>query len=185
MDAEAKAAGNTEVPKLKPRLKQWIYTRSMDSSSSSLKFAKPETREVVSKILKLAEDKEKGTFNPSRERDELTIALGNPEHTGRTRGLGKRMSWKHGFIEERHMYKKHGRDRESNLERQVKALVEKMLVEKRIVYDGATDTNGAARTTGGSWQPSGCSQQSRFQCNRNPHRSHTGANQLQISGSDG
>jgi len=24
MDAEAKAAGNTEVPKLKPRLKQWI-----------------------------------------------------------------------------------------------------------------------------------------------------------------
>ena len=30
------------------------------------------------------------------------------------------------------MYKKHGRDRESNLERQVKALVEKMLVEKGL-----------------------------------------------------
>jgi hypothetical protein len=89
MDTEAKAAGNTEVPKLKPRLKQWIYARSVDSSGSSLKFAKPKTGEVVSKIPKLAEDKEKGAFNPSRERDELTIALENPEHTGRTRGLGK------------------------------------------------------------------------------------------------
>jgi hypothetical protein len=38
MDAEAEAAGNTEVPKLKPRLKQWIYARSVDSSSSSLKL---------------------------------------------------------------------------------------------------------------------------------------------------
>ncbi|XP_066392050.1 uncharacterized protein [Miscanthus floridulus] len=132
MDAEAEATGNTEVSKLKPRLKQWIYARSVDSSGSSLKFAMPETGDVVSKILKLAEDKEKGAFNPSRERDELTVALGNPEHTGRTRGLGKRMSWKHGFVEERHMYKKHGRDRESNLERQVKALVEKMLVEKGL-----------------------------------------------------
>jgi hypothetical protein len=110
MDVEAEATGNMEVPELKPRLKQWIYTRSVDSSGSSLKFAKPKTGEVVSKILKLAKDKENGAFNPSRERDELTVALGNPEHTGRTRGLGKRTSWKHRFVEERHMYKKHGRD---------------------------------------------------------------------------
>jgi hypothetical protein len=86
MDAEAEATRNTEVPKLKPCLKQWIYVRSVDSSSSSLKFAKPKIGEVISKILKLAEDKEKGAFNPSRERDELTIALGNLEHIGRTRG---------------------------------------------------------------------------------------------------
>jgi hypothetical protein len=86
MDAKAKAVENAEVPKLKPRLKQWIYARSVDSSGSSLKFAKPETGEVVSKTLKLAEDKEKGTFNPSRERGELNVALRNPEHIGRTRG---------------------------------------------------------------------------------------------------
>ena len=29
-----------------------------------------------------------GTFQPDRERDELTYALGNPEHPGRTRGKG-------------------------------------------------------------------------------------------------
>jgi hypothetical protein len=43
MDAEAEASGNTKVSKLRPCLKQWIYTRSVDSSGSSLKFAKPET----------------------------------------------------------------------------------------------------------------------------------------------
>ena len=51
------------------------------------------------------------------------------EHTGRTRGLGKRTTWKQRFEEDRHMYKKHGRDRETNLELQVKALVAKTLVD--------------------------------------------------------
>jgi hypothetical protein len=104
MDKEAKASRNTQVKKLKPRLRSWIYARSVDSSGSSLKFAKPQTEEAVSRILKYAEDKEKGTFTPSRERDELSLALGNLEHTGRTRGIGKMMSWKHGFVEDRHMY---------------------------------------------------------------------------------
>ena len=37
-----------------------------------------------------------GTFQPDRERDELTYALGNPEHPGRTRGKGV-VPWKYGF----------------------------------------------------------------------------------------
>ena len=56
--------------------------------------------------------------------------MGNNEHIGRTRGLGKRMTWKHRFKKDRHMYKKHGRDRETNLELQVKALVAKALEEQ-------------------------------------------------------
>jgi hypothetical protein len=60
--------------------------------SSDLKFAEMETEEAVSRILKLAEDTEKGTFTLSRERDELSVGLGNPEHTGHTRGLGKLVS---------------------------------------------------------------------------------------------
>ena len=31
---------------------------------------------------------EEGTFQPNRENDELTYALGNAEHTGRTQGVG-------------------------------------------------------------------------------------------------
>jgi len=44
------------------------------------------------RILKYAEDNEKGTFTPSRERDELSLGLENPEYIDRTRGLGKLMS---------------------------------------------------------------------------------------------
>jgi hypothetical protein len=73
MDAEAEASRNTTATKLKPCIRRWIYARSVDESGSSLKFAKSETTEAVSRILKYAEDKEKGTFTPSRERDELSI----------------------------------------------------------------------------------------------------------------
>ena len=76
--------------------------------------------------------KEKGSFNPSRERDKLSLGLGNNEHTGSTKGLGKRMTWKHGFEEDRHMCKKHGIDQEANLELQVKALVVKALEEQGL-----------------------------------------------------
>jgi hypothetical protein len=79
------------VTKLKPRIRRWIYA-SVDESGSSLKFAKLETTEAISRILKYTEDKEKGTFTPSRERDEHSLGLGNLEHTGRVRGLGKLMT---------------------------------------------------------------------------------------------
>ena len=64
--------------------------------------------------------------------DELSLALGNAEHTRRTRGLGKRTTWMHGFEEEQHMSNKHGSDRESNLELTVKALVGKTLEEQGL-----------------------------------------------------
>ena len=86
------------------------------------------------------------------ERDELSLSLGNKEHISRTRGLGKRTTWKQGFEEDRHMYKKHGRDRETSLELQVKASCEGT-GGARIVY-GATDISDAAGRTGISWQPS-------------------------------
>ena len=111
MDKEAVAAGNIDVMNLKVRSRNWIYARSTESSHGNIKFDKPETQEAVSRILKYAEDREKGSFNPSRERDELNLVLGNKEHTGRTRRLGKRTTWKQGFEEDMHMYKKHGRDR--------------------------------------------------------------------------
>ena len=44
-------------------------------------------------------------------------------------GARERMTWKHGFKEDRHMYKKHGIDQEANLELQLKALVAKALEE--------------------------------------------------------
>jgi len=79
-----------KLVKLKTHVKQWIYARSVDSSD--LKFVELDTKEAVSRILKYAEDSKKGTFTPSREKDELSLGFGNTEHTGRTRGLGKQMT---------------------------------------------------------------------------------------------
>ena len=39
----------------------------------------------------------KGRFVPDRENDELTLALGNPEHPGQTRGTAGSVAWKVGF----------------------------------------------------------------------------------------
>jgi hypothetical protein len=79
--------------------------------------------------------------------------LGNKEHIGRTRGLGKRMTWRQGFEEDRHMYKKHGRDWETSLELQVKALVAKALEEQGLSTEPRILVTPRGRT-GISWQPS-------------------------------
>ena len=50
------------------------------------------------KLLEAIEDARKGVFMPNRENDELTRALGNPEHPGRTRGKGI-VPWYEGFSE--------------------------------------------------------------------------------------
>ena len=55
------------------------------------------------------------TFQPDRERDELTYALGNPEHPGRTRGKGV-VLWKYGFRDYIESYR--SRQRRKNDERE-------------------------------------------------------------------
>ena len=93
MEEEAIASRSFSLSGLKLRSRNWILGRSTSiEASSGLKFNNLETEQAVSKILKYAEDKEKGSFKPSRERDELSFALGNPKHTGHTRGLRKRMT---------------------------------------------------------------------------------------------
>ena len=47
-------------------------------------------------ILVAIEEAPSGVFHPNRENEELTRALGNPEHSGRTRGKGA-ILWYEGF----------------------------------------------------------------------------------------
>ena len=51
----------------------------------------------VRKLQHYIEAAQQGKFFPDRENDELTMALGNPEHPGRTRGTPGSVSWKAGF----------------------------------------------------------------------------------------
>lgn len=53
-------------------------------------------REAAQRLEDAMRRTEEGTFQPNRENDELTYALGNAEHTGRTRGVGV-VPWKYGF----------------------------------------------------------------------------------------
>ena len=66
-----------------------------------------------------------GTFPPDRERDELTYALGNPKHPGRTRGKGI-VSWKYGFRDYIESYR--SRQRRKNDEREHLRRLEEQLL---------------------------------------------------------
>ena len=93
MEEEVAASGSFSLSGLKVRSRNWILGRSTSiEASSGLKFNNPETEQAISKILKYAKNKQNGSFKPSKERDELSLALGNSKHTGRTRGLGKIMT---------------------------------------------------------------------------------------------
>ena len=71
------------------------------SKKASLKGAKQ-------KILDTIEDARKGVFTPNRENDELTRALGNPEHPRRTRGKCV-VPWYEGFADWNTDYRSHAR----------------------------------------------------------------------------
>ena len=51
----------------------------------------------VKRLKHYIEAAQQGTFVPDRENGELIMALGNPEHPGRTRGTPGSIPWKVGF----------------------------------------------------------------------------------------
>ena len=56
----------------------------------------PNIQQAAQRLQEAIQAAAEGTFQPDRERDELTYALGNPEHPGCTRGKGM-VPWKYGF----------------------------------------------------------------------------------------
>ena len=55
-------------------------------------------RQIATRLLELIKVSAEGTFVPDREKDELSVALGNPEHKRRCRGKGV-ITWKLAFHE--------------------------------------------------------------------------------------
>jgi hypothetical protein len=53
-------------------------------------------REVADRLHLALKAVAKGILKPDIEKDELTYALGTPEHTGCVRGMGV-LPWMHGF----------------------------------------------------------------------------------------
>jgi hypothetical protein len=101
------------------------------TEDGTLVYKKKEVTEVQQKALQVAAKQRLGLFQSDRENDQLKEAFGNLEHTGRIRGVGSQMPWKHGFLKDSTSYKK--RDRyEKTLEEKIEEKVN-TLVENRFM----------------------------------------------------
>jgi hypothetical protein len=67
----------------------------------------------ITRVIQNAKDlitKEKiSEFKPQRQKDQLSATIETEEHQGCTQVVSSIASWKEGFAEDIHMYKKHGR----------------------------------------------------------------------------
>jgi ribosomal 50S subunit-associated protein YjgA (DUF615 family) len=61
-------------------------------------------QDLSKKVVEAHEQSLQGSFKPDRDRDELTLALRNKEHGGRTRGIWV-MGCKYGFPGDVNSYK--------------------------------------------------------------------------------
>jgi hypothetical protein len=87
--------------------KNWIRGRSHIDVSRRLITSNSEFTSVVEKAKTLTAKEKVGEMKSQRERDQFGAALENEEHHGRTREISSIASWKEGFADESHLYKKH------------------------------------------------------------------------------
>ena len=84
---------------------------------------------VADKVKILAAESSNGSFPGVRENDILTVALENPEHRGRVRGVSSSVGWGKGFGEEfAGMYRKKRKKRsDANKEKIVGEAVSRVI----------------------------------------------------------
>ena len=81
-------------------------------------------REAADRLKVALKAVSEGSFKSDREKDELTYALGTPEHTGCVRGMGV-VPWKHGFSGDIETYRSRQR-RKAEVVEKVRALEERV-----------------------------------------------------------
>jgi len=84
-----------------------------------------------------------GTWQPNREKDSLTMALGNREHPGRTRGVGVQ-PWIKGFPNDEGSYR--SRDRRRQEQDAMDARVRQIAMEEARV--GGKEADGGELEAG-------------------------------------
>src|SRR6185312_12467972 len=107
------------------RAKHFIYAHggSLNPEDGSL-ITSDAIREAANRLDEALKAMSEGSFKPDREKDELTYALGTPEHTGCVRGMGV-VPWKHGFSGDIEMYRSRQR-RKAEVAQKVRALEEQV-----------------------------------------------------------
>jgi hypothetical protein len=91
----AEAGQKNPLEDVSERGRHYFYARRPKKLKEGMsKYNEPQTEEAEKALLAVAEAKRRGEFQPRRDHDELTEALGNPEHRGRVRGVSSMCSWK-------------------------------------------------------------------------------------------
>nr|BDI54685.1 transposon protein, putative, CACTA, En/Spm sub-class [Triticum aestivum] len=109
-EKEKEDAGVTPVTKSwPPRCRTWFYAHGgeLDPKTGNVS-TKASLKGVDDAILVAIEEARSGVFQPNRENDDLTRALGNPEHPRRTRGKGA-IPWYEGFSDWNNDYRTRAR----------------------------------------------------------------------------
>jgi hypothetical protein len=118
------------------RSKNWYYAHAgrLNPDDDTLEFP-PTLRERALCLMNKIEDVKGCRLKVDREIDELTMALGNPEHPGHCRGYGV-VPWKYAFKGNLDSYKSRKRRKEREeehwskmMEQRLKEQEEKMQVE--------------------------------------------------------
>jgi len=108
--AKAEATREVGVPYkyegLEERTLNWVRAREVkDKESGQLVIPEASTEAAMEAIKALAQKKMQGEFLPRREVDELSVALGNKEHSSRVRGVSSKLGLKDGFLQEASSYR--------------------------------------------------------------------------------
>jgi hypothetical protein len=67
---------------LDERSRNWALARQLVVTPEGVTFRNPTTTEIYNRLQQIAEQQKLGLFKPDREKDQLTAAIGTPEHTG-------------------------------------------------------------------------------------------------------
>ena len=81
------------------RSRTWFFgvAGTLDPETGKCCWTDEQLKTPVTKLRKAINEVQEWTCVPYRENDELTRALGNPEHPGRTRGNPGSVAWKVGL----------------------------------------------------------------------------------------
>ena len=88
------------------RAKNWFFTHGGRLNLETEKLVHgPKLERATQRFSYALQAKAIGEFRPNREKDELTYAIRTAEHSGRMRGLGRNISWEHGFPNDKDTYR--------------------------------------------------------------------------------
>ncbi|XP_066168352.1 uncharacterized protein [Oryza sativa Japonica Group] len=136
------------------RAKNYQYARGATLSDiGELVHKGPREQEVTQRLHDAHQKSSEGSFVPNREKDELTLALQNDEHPGRTRGVGL-VPWREGFTEDGHRYRSRRYKNSGDQSEEIRQLKDQMaLIMARL---DSQDRGDAGRVISPGGRKSSC-----------------------------